>query len=101
MSKAEKYGDLFAAIRLPIGFSKQPCYPGQYRWTAISHDHGTMTIDLEQRKVRAGWCTTGRDCARGDFTGRGWLERLVDAAVQQLEAITPTAAAGRRRSPGP
>lgn len=47
---------------------------------------GWITVDFEARSYALGWTYLMRRCDVV-FTGRGWQQRLVDAAVKRLDAV--------------
>ena len=52
-------------------------------WTAVDDvNGGAVTIDFTRRNFALGWTSVYKPM--GDFGGRGWRQKLVDAAVAAL-----------------
>ena len=52
-------------------------------WTAVDDMHGgAVTISFDRRNFGPGWLEPYKKT--GDFSGRGWKEKLVAAAVAAL-----------------
>lgn len=58
------------------------------RFVALCYERcGAVTLDFEMRVFRAGWSSYGPSHQPDGLTGRGWKQRLADAAMHWLEDI--------------
>jgi hypothetical protein len=71
-------------IKLPEGWTAEELE----NWNCIlirSPERYMVTLDLKRRGFRSGLVTQGRLTSEGQtFRGRGWKQKLADAAVQWL-----------------
>lgn len=79
-----------AAYKLPEGWAEEPFEPSAYKTrflTLVKSGLGAVTIDFELRTARFGWTTTGNNVVQDYCTGKGWKQKLVDAAISAFEEI--------------
>lgn len=77
---------------LPPGWFAEAYRPHEVLITAVSEDGrsvGSVTVDETVRGFALGYCQVRRHQQMQDATGRGWKQRLYEAAIAELErAIT-------------
>lgn len=73
------------AFKVPDGWTAEVVY-GKY--VMLRSPMGLMaTLDLDLHIFRSGMAMHGRPVSTITYTGRGWRQRLTDAAVAHLQAI--------------
>lgn len=76
--------------KLPKGWTEEPFGSDAYKTRFLSlvkSGRGAITVDFELRTARFGWATTGDKVVKDYYTGRGWKQKLVDAAISAFEEI--------------
>jgi len=77
-----------AGVDLPTGWTAESWH-GQDSFAICKPGvtGGAVTVSFEKRTYRAGMTIMGEALGSG-FTGRGWRQALVRAAIEWLESVT-------------
>jgi hypothetical protein len=75
-------------MKLPAGWTSEDVKHSDGDYIVIRRPDGhvslSVTIDLKRREFRAGYAMTGPMLSHGTYSGRGWRDYLINAAVEWI-----------------
>lgn len=78
------------SYKLPEGWTAEPCThgKGEHLMIKMPYPGGMVTVDWKNRCYRLGHSTFGSNKRpKEELKGRGWQQKLVDAAVEGLKDV--------------